>query len=325
MHLDLKLDDVISWILSKNASKVAIQMPEGLKIYAQKVKSRIESETGAFCIICADPCFGACDFDTDFKQYADVLIQFGHSNIPSMNASSDILFVEVFFDFEVDKLIEEIQPKLGSKIGLVSAVQYINLLPKIQKILNAQGKEAIIGKGDSRVIFEGQILGCNISAALSADVDQYIYVGSGNFHPISISIETGKSLIVLDPQMNEVRELTDLKDKILRQRYGAITRAQNAEHFLILASSKPGQIRMDKTVEVKELLESKGKTADVVIMERFDPEYLLPFKADAYVSTACSRIAIDDYLRYDKPILTPIELEIILGLRDWEDYHLDFF
>ena len=82
---------------------------------------------------------------------------------------------------------------------------------------------------------------------------------------------------------------------------------------------------MDKTIEMKKLLESKGKTADVIMMERFDPEYLLPFKADAYVSTACSRIAIDDYLRYDKPILTPIELEIVLGIRDWEDYHLDFF
>ncbi|WP_400203705.1 diphthamide biosynthesis enzyme Dph2 [Candidatus Methanomassiliicoccus intestinalis] len=323
--MDLKLDDVISWILSKNASKVAIQMPEGLKIYAQGVKSKIESETNAFCIICADPCFGACDYDTDFKQYADVLIQFGHSNIPSMNASSDVLFVEVFFDFEVNDIIEKILPELGSKIGLVSAVQYVNLLPKIQDILKAHGKEAIIGKGDSRVVFNGQILGCNISSALSADVDQYIYIGSGNFHPISISIETGKNLIVLDPQMNEVRELTDLKDKIFRQRYGAIARAQTAEHYLILASSKPGQIRMDKTIEMKKLLESKGKTADVIMMERFDPEYLLPFKADAYVSTACSRIAIDDYLRYDKPILTPIELEIVLGIRDWEDYHLDFF
>ena len=200
-----------------------------------------------------------------------------------------------------------------------------NCSHKIQEILKAHGKEAIIGKGDSRIAFEGQILGCNISAALSTDVDQYIYIGSGNFHPISISIETGKDLIVLDPQMNEVRELNNLKDKILRQRHGAITRAQNAEHFLILASSKPGQIRMDKTVEVKKLLESKGKTADVIIMERFDPEYLLPFNADAYVSTACSRIAIDDYLRYDKPILTPIELEIVLCVRDWEDYHLDFF
>lgn len=52
-------------------------MPEGLKIYAQSVKAKLEAETDARCIICADPCYGACDYDLNFKQYADVLVQFG--------------------------------------------------------------------------------------------------------------------------------------------------------------------------------------------------------------------------------------------------------
>ena len=77
---------------------------------------------------------------------------------------------------------------------------------------------------------------------------------------MSIAIETGKELLVLDPQMNEVRDLTPLREKILRQRYGAITRAQDANHFLVLVSSKPGQIRMEKALTIKALLESKGKT-----------------------------------------------------------------
>ena len=56
---------------------------------------------------------------------------------------------------------------------------------------------------------------------------------------------------------------------------------------------------------------------------RFASERLLPFEADAYVSTACPRIAIDDYLKYTKPILTPIELEIVLGIKEWSDYTMD--
>ncbi len=302
-----------------------MQMPEGLKIYAQSVKAKLEAETDARCIICADPCYGACDYDLNFKQYADVLVQFGHASIPSMNASSDVLFVEVFYNLDLAPLIEQVLPRLKTKIGLVSSVQYVQLLPEIQSFLKAHNIEAVIGTGDERVIFGGQILGCNISAALAVDVEQYLYLGSGNFHPLSIAIETGKELLVLDPQMNEVRDLTPLREKILRQRYGAITRAQDANHFLVLVSSKPGQIRMEKALTIKALLESKGKTADLVLMEKFDPEYILPFKADAYVSTACSRIAVDDYLRYSKPILTPIELEILLGVRSWDDYHLDFF
>jgi 2-(3-amino-3-carboxypropyl)histidine synthase len=44
---------------------------------------------------------------------------------------------------------------------------------------------------------------------------------------------------------------------------------------------------------------------------------------DAFVSTACPRIAIDDALRYKKPILTPVELEVSLGIRRWDDYVFD--
>ena len=44
---------------------------------------------------------------------------------------------------------------------------------------------------------------------------------------------------------------------------------------------------------------------------------------DAYVSTACPRIAVDDVAMYDKPLLTPQELEIVLGVRKWENYVFD--
>ncbi|MCK5310177.1 MAG: diphthamide synthesis protein, partial [Thermoplasmata archaeon] len=44
---------------------------------------------------------------------------------------------------------------------------------------------------------------------------------------------------------------------------------------------------------------------------------------DAWISTACPRLAIDDYSTYEKPILTPIELEILLGKRAWEEYAFD--
>jgi 2-(3-amino-3-carboxypropyl)histidine synthase len=44
---------------------------------------------------------------------------------------------------------------------------------------------------------------------------------------------------------------------------------------------------------------------------------------DAYVSTACPRIAVDDQSTYPMPVLTPQELEIMLGRASWEGYVLD--
>ena len=44
---------------------------------------------------------------------------------------------------------------------------------------------------------------------------------------------------------------------------------------------------------------------------------------DAFVSTACPRVAIDDAMKFKKPVLTPIEFEILLGERDWNNYEFD--
>ena len=46
-------------------------------------------------------------------------------------------------------------------------------------------------------------------------------------------------------------------------------------------------------------------------------------KIDCFVSTACPRIAIDDYMQYEIPIITPVELDVVLGLKKWEDYSFD--
>jgi len=63
-----------------------------------------------------------------------------------------------------------------------------------------------------------------------------------------------------------------------------------------------------------------------VVMDHIDPGALRYLDAGALVNTACPRLAVDDYGRFleaGKTIITPPELEIALGLRDWEDYRLD--
>jgi 2-(3-amino-3-carboxypropyl)histidine synthase len=50
---------------------------------------------------------------------------------------------------------------------------------------------------------------------------------------------------------------------------------------------------------------------------------LIHYRVDAYVNTACPRIAMDDSVRYERPMLTIPEAEIVLGLRTWDDYVFD--
>lgn len=300
-------------------------MPEGLKVHAQSIVRDLEGKTGASFLIIGDPCYGACDYTLRFRDYADALVQFGHADIPSMPRDDRVLFIEVFIDLDIAELLEVALPKLKDRIGLLTTVQHIGMLPTIRRWLESRGKEVHIGRGDARIKFEGQVLGCNISSVtpIMDRVDQFLYVGSGDFHPLSVAIESDKPVLVLDPLMNEVRELGDLKDRILRQRFAAITRASEAKRFLILVSTKAGQMRMDLARELKRKAEERGRNAEIVLLEEFHPDRLLPYDADAYVSTACPRIAIDDYLRYTKPILTPVEMEIVLGNREWSGYRMD--
>ena len=183
-----------------------------------------------------------------------------------------------------------------------------------------------MGKGDGRIKFEGQVLGCNITSIdpIAAQVDQFLYIGSGDFHPLSVAIASDRPVLIIDPLMGEVREIDDLKDRILRQRHAAIVRAADAASFLILVSTKVGQMRMEQAQRLRRLAEENGKrVATSCCWRSSHPDRLLPYDADAFVSTACPRIAIDDYLRYPKPILTPVEMEIVLGKRPWSDYRMD--
>jgi 2-(3-amino-3-carboxypropyl)histidine synthase len=322
---DFRLNEVAEWIVNMDASTVAVQLPEGLKVHAQSIARELRERTGADILILGDPCYGACDYAPSFSRYADALVQFGHAEIPSMASPSNVLFVEVFIDLDVTMLLERVLPMLRDRVGLLTTVQHVHQLPKIKEWLTSHGKEARIGRGDPRIKFEGQVLGCNISSVdpLLEEVDQFLYIGSGDFHPLMVAIESDKQVLVLDPLLNEVREIDHLKERILRQRHAAITRAETASRFLILVSTKVGQERMSLAMRLRRFAEENGRSADIVLLEEFHPDRLLPYQADAYVSTACPRIAIDDYLRYPKPILTPVELEIVLGRKKWTDYSLD--
>lgn len=325
MLYDFKLEEVSAWILSRKAKVVALQMPEGLKVYAQRILGDLERSTGAEFVIMADPCYGACDISTEFSRFADVLVHFGHAAIPSMRTEDNIMFVEAQADVDYSSILPDVLTRLKDRIGLVTTVQYVRHLPSIKTWLEEKGKKVVVGRGGSRVKYEGQLLGCDLSAAISIidSVDQFLYFGTGDFHPLALAIETKRPVIVVDPISRETRELTDLAERLLRQRHGAISRTAGAKTFLILVSTKPGQARMNLAIRLRKMAIEGGRSAHIVVMNEFEPESLLPFEADAYVSTACPRLAIDDYLRYPKPILAPVEMEITLKLRSWSDYRLD--
>ena len=324
MH-DFRLSEVSDFIEMRKAKLVALQFPEGLISQARVVVEELERRTGARFIVLADACYGACDVNLDYRKYADVLIHFGHTEIPSLMNDEGVFFVEVRAEVDIFSILPEAEKRLNRNVGLITTAQHIDSIGAVADRLAKDGFRVEVGKGDGRIKHPGQLLGCNVSAARRVEplVDCFLFIGSGDFHPLAVAMCTTKPVIILDPYMKAVRDVEELKERILRQRHGAIARAKEAISFGILVSSKPGQRRTELAERLKTLVESKGKRALLLVANNVDPDRLVAFDVDAYVSTSCPRLAIDDYMRYRKPILTPPELEIVLGEREWEGYAFD--
>ena len=71
-------------------------------------------------------------------------------------------------------------------------------------------------------------------------------------------------------------------------------------------------------VTPRPLYRKHGKKGYLLELEHIGPELIDFYPVDAFVTTACPRIAIDDSVRYAKPLITPFELEVALGEKQWE-------
>ncbi len=302
-----------------NKKKILIQIPEGLRIYANEIAEKLRDFE---VFISTEPCYGACDIEV----YPDmVTVQIGHAEIPNIKYPENIIFVEAFskksFRGIVRKFLKNYKFK---KIGIVASVQHIPAIEEAREIMEENGREVFVGEGDSRIKYDGMVLGCNFSCARSVEdeVDAFVFLGSGNFHGVGVRISTGKKTIILDPFTDEIRDMDKIADLFVRQRFGAIVKAEEGNKFGIIVSTKIGQRRMKLALALKEMIESTGKEAYLFSSNNIIPENFY-YDVDVYVNTSCPRITYDDYLRFPKPIISPVELEIALKFKLWENFSFD--
>jgi len=319
---DFQLDRIIDIITRSGAEVVGLQFPEGFKRRGVKIASAIEESTAVRTVISANPCFGACDLDVVLINNVDILFHFGHAELDDTTLSEKVYFIETRSDRDVVAVTKKALLKLHGKcIGLLTTVQHVHKLGDVREILESNGKKCVIGRGDSKIAYPGQVLGCNFSAARAGECDEYLYIGSGDFHPLGVSLATKKRVLIADPFTNEVREPDP--SRVLRQRSAVIAKSLDASVFGILVSTKTGQNRMGLAVSLKELAKEHGKKAYILSMDLITPEQLLQFKVDAFVNTACPRLAVDEVGRFCAPVLTPQEFKIVLDECRWEELVFD--
>nr|NIO45164.1 diphthamide biosynthesis enzyme Dph2 [Candidatus Aenigmarchaeota archaeon] len=279
-----------------------LQIPDGLKRKALEIADELED-----VLIDCESCFGACDLAIQEAKLlgCDKIIHYGHSKI--FNTEIPVEYIELREDYDPISVLEKDLDKLKEeKIGLISTLQFLDSLEKAKKFLENNGKIVKIGKGR---LYQGQILGCDVLSAkiIEKEVEAFLYIGSGKFHPLGIALKTEKPVYVLDVEKSEITDLKELKEKFLKQKYAAIALAKDAKKFGILVSVKLGQLNLELAKEIKKKLEDKEKKAYILVFNEIKPEKLEGLELDCYINTACPRIAIENRTLFKKPILNPDE------------------
>ena len=322
MH-EVSMEEILKKLRELNAERVLIQTPEGLKSEAQVLADFLE-DNGIEAILSGDINYGACDpADREAKRLGcDALIHLGHSYM-TLHLEVPTIFVPAFAEVDVfpalERNIDKIK-KLGERIALVTTAQHIHQLERAKAFLEGNGFEVLIGKGDSRVSWPGQVLGCNFSAA-KTDADGVLFIGAGYFHPIGVAMAVKKPTLAVNPYSGDAIWMDKEAERLVRKRWAQIAKAMDAERFGVITSTKKGQLRLAEAKRIVKLLRERGKYARLMAMNHIIYPALEGFDFDAYVVVACPRVPIDDYENWRKPVLTPREVEILLGLRD--DYEFD--
>ena len=188
------------------------------------------------------------------------------------------LFIEAKSNADV-RLSKEQIAKLPKKIGIATTIQHLHRINDVQKQLPGS-------------VIAGQVLGCDASAAtkIKAEVDAFLYIGSGEFHPLGIAIETGKEVFCFNPLAKKLSKIGKSEiEKHSKRKKASLIKFLSAEKVGILVSTKQGQSRMKDAIKLSKRKDREYFVFAFDTLNEIDLENF-PF-IQCWVNTACPRIA----------------------------------
>jgi len=203
-----------------------------------------------------------------------------------------------------DNLKKKIVDSLKGKktIGLTTTVQHIGLIDDLTNYLKRNEITVKIER-TRRLRYYGQITGCSIVSYRK--VDAVLYLGSGLFHPIMLSMKNDAPILIVNLETDEIKFLSDRDlENYKRELRTVKTLVDQAKTVGIIVSVKTGQMRMAQALKLKKSLEEKGKKAYLLAYDDIDFNSFLNFpKIEAYVNTACPGLGINDRDKFNKPVI----------------------
>ena len=321
---NFEIGRVIDEIAERGARRVLIQLPEGLRPRALWLAREIEAEVDATVYISGGTCYGGCDIAIHEAESlgVDLIVHYGHNRmLPDMGIP--VIYVELRADFDVEELLNKAINQLEDwrRIGLASTIQHVHLLREVAEVLRRRGFTPKIGGGRGWTPYDGQVLGCDYSTAqsIAEAVDGFLFIGGGRFHPLGLALATDREVVAADPYTGEVSRIgREETMRMVRRRMAAIEGVRRARSIGIIVSVKPGQNRIREAERLRRKLKDGGYRAGIITLDVVRAETLNDFtEFDAFIDTACPRIAIDGLPDLRRPMITLREAYAMMGVIEW--------
>ncbi|XP_029923458.1 2-(3-amino-3-carboxypropyl)histidine synthase subunit 1 [Myripristis murdjan] len=312
------------------AKRVALQLPEGLQMFACVIADIIERFTEADTVVMGDVTYGACCVD-DFTARAlgaDFMVHYGHSCLIPIDATAGIKMLYVFVDIQMDNahFLDTVKFNFpaGHSLALVSTIQFVAALQAVSAALRPE-YEVLVPQ--CRPLSPGEILGCT-SPRLDRHVNAIIYLGDGRFHLESIMIANPDIPAYRYDPYSKVfsREYYD-HEAMRASRRKAIEMASSAQRWGLILGTLGRQGSPKVLEHLESRLKSLGRSFTRVLLSEIFPGKLdLMPDVDAWVQIACPRLSIDWGTAFSKPLLSPYEAAVALQQADWQEvYPMDFY
>lgn len=319
MVLNFENEKLIKELKRIKPKKVLVQLPEGVKQNAFDILSIFEN-LNIEVVFSGETCWGGCSIAVEEAKSvnADLIVHFGHSEFAKVNFP--VIYIPIIDEINFIPLLKKSLKELKdfNKIGLSYSVQHLNDVKKIIKFYKENGKKVLLSNKKGMVSYEGQVVGCQYAGLkeIEKEVECFVIIGN-NFHSMGAALSVNKPVFLIDVYNNEIKNMKDEKDKILRQRIMSIEKFKDSKNIGIIIETKKEQ-KFGSPKILIDKIEELGKKAITITMNELTPDKLTNFyNIGGFVELACPRIAIDDFAEYRKPIITYREALVALGVKDW--------
>ena len=336
-NYSFEIHKTIYRIRTLQAKRVALQMPEGLLMFATTISDILTQFCpGAETLIMGDVTYGACCVD-DYTARAlgcDLLVHYAHSCLIPIKAEKiATLYVFVYISIDTNHLVKTLARNIspGKTIAMVGTIQFNDTLHTIRPALEAEGLKVIVPQ--IAPLSKGEILGCT-APALSEDmkIDLILYLGDGRFHLEAAMIANPHMPAYrYDPYSRKLTRESYSHEEMLDMRSSAIAIARKAKKWGLILGALGRQGNPHILTMIEGHLTRQGISFVNLLLSEIYPGKLEMFEhVECWVQIACPRLSIDWGHAFARPLLTPYEALVVLGARQgWNEtgstYPVDYY